>query len=224
MIRKKQPNTLLILLNGELRAPEQVRRIAQSGAIVLCTDGGARHAAALKIQPRVIIGDMDSLPKKLPHWKTAVYLCDFDENISDFEKALRFAARRGFRRIKTGKLQTVYVAGAVGGRLDHSMVNIALFEKYSKTLPLTLLDDSTAQILEPGNHFISCRKGQHLTLLPVTEKARVTASGLYYPLQHAVLERSSRGLSNRATSGKVRIQIHRGRCWVILCFPIPKSL
>src|SRR5579859_6399292 len=116
-LRYMKWNTALILLNGELKNPDAVRRLVKSGATLLCTDGGVRHAASLNLEPRLVIGDMDSLPSPLPHWKNTVYVCNFDQNRSDFEKTLQFARSRG--------IQAVWVAGALGGRLDHELVNLA---------------------------------------------------------------------------------------------------
>ena len=207
-------NSILVLLNGQIRDPKEIRRVASNAAMVLCTDGGARHAAMLGLEPRLVIGDMDSLPKKLPRWKTATFLCDFDENVSDFEKTLRFIARQGFRRLKTGGVDAVYVAGATGGRLDHTLDNLALIEKYSKALPLIIAGEN-ARVLSKGTHTLKCRKGDTVTLLPVDAEARVTAKGLKFALKNSALERSSRGLSNRATSGEVRIAVHSGRVWAV---------
>ena len=199
-------NDILLFLNGELENPAAVRRIARSGAAILCADGGVRHAAALGLTPRLILGDMDSLPRRLPHWKETVYLCDFDQNASDFEKSLRFAARR--------KVRKVWVAGIAGGRLDHLLVNLALLESYSAVLRLELADGS-ARILGPGRHVLPSKPGQRLTLMPAAPQAKVTATGLRYPLSGEVLGRNSRGLSNKAMGKSVRLRVHTGRLWVL---------
>jgi len=207
-LRRMKWGKALILLNGDLGNPGAVRRLVRSGATLICADGGARHAAKLGLEPRLVIGDADSIPHKLlARWKRAVYLFDDDQDASDFEKALRFAARRGIR--------TLWVAGALGGRLDHELVNLALMERYSETLNLSLADRG-ASILGPGRYRIPCRKGRALTLLPATPQALVTVSGVKYPLRREVLTRSSRGLSNAATSSSIRLQIHSGRLWIIM--------
>ena len=65
----------LIILNGEIRDQKAVldaARLCCSGktpGAVLCSDGGLRHAASLKIVPDFVIGDMDSLPKPIPRFK-----------------------------------------------------------------------------------------------------------------------------------------------------------
>ncbi|MBI4347225.1 MAG: hypothetical protein HY553_10245, partial [Elusimicrobia bacterium] len=118
---------VLILLNGELGKAGPVRRAARECGLIICADGGARHASKLGLKPRLVIGDMDSLPSKLPRWKDTVFLCDFDPDCSDFEKALRFAADRGFKE--------AWVAGAFGDA-DYALVNFAVAEHWERDLPV----------------------------------------------------------------------------------------
>ena len=202
------PQPVLILLNGELPDPSFVRSLARKAALIVCTDGGVKHAAKLKIRPHVVLGDMDSLPKKLPAWKGTTYFYDPDEDLSDFEKTLLFA----------GRLQGMgpfWIAGVLGGRMDHTMVNLALAEEYAKKLPLALVHDSTAWLVGPGSYELGSSKGKTVTLSPVTETCTVTTKGLKYPLKNETIKKGSRGLSNLAESKKIRIKVHKGRIWVV---------
>ncbi|MBI3547892.1 MAG: thiamine diphosphokinase [Elusimicrobia bacterium] len=203
-LRRMRWDTAVLLLNGALREPKDVARLVRGGAALICADGGAKHAAALGLEPRLVIGDMDSLPSRLPRWKSTTFLCDFDLDRSDFEKALRFAASRGLRQ--------VWIAGALGARLDHTLVNLALIETYSEILPLALAD-AGASILGPGVHRLDCRRGARLTILPATPQAKVSLSGVRFPLAERVLARTSLGLSNEALSRTVRLEVHAGRVW-----------
>src|SRR5208282_5741093 len=98
VMKVKPQENILLLLNGELGSAAQARKLGRQASLVLCADGGARHAAKLGLVPRAVIGDMDSLPDSLPRWKSTIYVCDFDSDVSDFEKSLRFIARRKFIR------------------------------------------------------------------------------------------------------------------------------
>jgi len=204
----KPDRQVLLLLNGELALPRLVRRLAARASAVVCTDGGCRHAARLGVTPTVIVGDMDSLPKRLPRWKGTAYLCDFDEDCSDLEKAFRLVLRMG--------ADWVWVAGALGGRLDHTLVNLALFEKQAAAgLRLALVHDGLALLAGEGDIRLACRSSETLSLLASGDGCVVSTRGLRYRLKSRALAPGSLGLSNRAVSKDVRIRVHRGRLWVI---------
>ncbi len=202
----KAERSCLILLNGELAPSAALRRLARSARGVLCADGGLRHAAALRLRPDFVVGDMDSLPKPLPRFPDAVYWCDFDADRSDFEKALDLALDLGCER--------AYVAGALGGRLDHMLVNLALVERYSARLDVELVDASgRARLLGPGRHALETPRGRSFSLL-AAPKAVVTLAGARYPLRRFRLEAGSRGLSNVAL-GRPALTVHKGRVWAL---------
>ena len=195
---------VLILLNGELGRSAPVRRAARETSLLVCADGGARHAAKLGLKPRLVIGDMDSLPARLPRWTDTVFLCDFDTDCSDFEKALRFAAERGFKE--------AWVAAAYGAP-DYALVNFAVAERWAGKLAVKFLGAPEARLLGPGTHRIPCRRGARVTLVALADRARIATKGLQYPLKNEWLESGSRGLSNKATASTVTISIRQGRVW-----------
>lgn len=201
-----RPKTALILLNGELRDPKGVRAEARRAAFVVCADGGARHAAALRLTPDWIVGDMDSLPKPRPRsWKKTLYWCDFDPERSDLDKALEFARCLGAAEAR--------VAGVLGGGLDHELVNFAALEESSHGLSLTVIDGGVARLLGPGRHRLPFKRGARFSLL-AAPRARLTLSGARFPLKNEILRRGSRGLGNRA-SGPIALSVREGRVWVI---------
>jgi len=204
----KTGRQVLLLLNGELARPRLVKRLAALASGVVCTDGGCRHAARLGLTPSVVIGDMDSLPKRLPRWKGTAYLCDFDEDCSDLEKAFRLVPRMG--------VDWVWVAGALGGRLDHALVNLALIEKQAAAgLRLALVHDGIALLAGEGDIRLACRRGETVSLLASSGGCVVSTRGLRYGLKRRILAPGSLGLSNRAMSKDVRIRVLRGRLLVI---------
>ncbi|MBI4375531.1 MAG: thiamine diphosphokinase [Elusimicrobia bacterium] len=195
----------LLLLNGEMPDPALVRWAAKRCRVILCADGGLRHAMDLGLRPDLVVGDMDSLPRPLPRTQ-ATFLCDFDSDRSDFEKALELCSEL--------RLDPLYVAGAGGGRMDHLMVNLALCEKYGRANRLVLLDRGYGLWLGKGRHALDIPKGSLFSLL-ASPRAVVTLSGARYPLKRQALSAGSRGLSNVST-GRVRFQVHQGRIWVFL--------
>lgn len=201
-------NPALLVLNGPISDPAAVKRRAAAAGFVVCADGGAKVAQRLGLRPRVVIGDFDSLPKPLPKWKGATYVFDGDEDLSDFEKALRF--------LEEGGAGAAWVVGLWGGRPDHQLVNLAVFEKWSARLALASVDPGWSAVLGPGKHVLPCPKGARLSLVAAGPSATVTTSGLRYPLKAFRLEKGSRGLSNEAVSTPVELRVLKGRVWVSL--------
>lgn len=203
--------TALLLLNGDACPSRTLRALARRADLILAADGGARAAQKAGLEPDIVLGDMDSLPRPLPRWKKTAYSCDFDENLSDFEKALRYLLAAG--------ISLAWVAGADGGRADHARFNYALVERYAPRLEILLVGRGFARVLAPGRHVFDDVFGATVSLLPVGRSARVRARGLKYPLEKSLLKQSSRGLSNKARSPSVAIQVIAGRLWVFFSRP-----
>ncbi|MFH1726693.1 MAG: thiamine diphosphokinase [Elusimicrobiota bacterium] len=208
--------SVLLLLNGELPRPARVRALAREASLVVCADGGLRHAVRLRVRAQVVIGDMDSLPSPLPRWKETTYLCDFDEETSDFEKALRFVARLG--------ADAVWVAGALGGRLDHLLANLAVAERCAGRIPIALVDDGagSAQLVGPGAYAFDARRGRTVSMVPAGRGCLVTTRGLRRELRREAPRPGGRGLAERAAGSRVDIRVHRGRLWIVRSGPGPK--
>jgi len=197
--------SFLLLLNGELREPAAVKALARRADSILCADGGARHAKSLGVVPDCVVGDMDSVPDGLPRkWRKTAFLCDFDENRSDLDKTLDVAAASGARR--------VWIAGALGGGLDHELVNLAALEARGGEFEIVLIGGGAARLLGPGRHVLDVRRGERFSLV-AAPRARVALTGARYPLRGEVLARGSRGLGNRA-EGRVVLNIRSGRAWL----------
>ena len=198
----------LLLLNGPLGDRVALKRRAAAAGFIVCADGGAKNAKALGLTPRVVVGDMDSVPHPLPRWKGTVYLFDDDPDTSDFEKALAF--------LHEGGAGQVWVAGLWGGRPDHQLVNLAVFERWSRRLSMAAIDPGWTMLAGPGRHVIPCPAGAVVSLVPSGASARVTTKNLEFPLSRSLLARGSRGLSNKATASPVEVVVHSGRLWLTL--------
>lgn len=192
----------LILLNGDLRDPRAARAAARRADWLICADGGARHAAALRLTPDFVVGDMDSVGPIRPS-SGITFINDSDQSRSDFDKALDLAKRLG--------AGCVFVAAARGGSLDHELVNVGVLEKTG--LDALVIDGGTARLVGPGRHRFNFRKGARFSLL-AAPSARLTLEGARFGLKNERLVRGGRGLGNSAL-GPVRLTVREGKVWVI---------
>jgi thiamine pyrophosphokinase len=195
----------LLLLNGELREPAAVRALARRAGAIVCADGGARHAIALKLVPDAVVGDMDSLPRRLPDsWRRTALVRDPDVSRGDLDKSLDYVELLGAAK--------VWIAGALGGGLDHELVNLAALERRGGDLKITVVGGGLASLLGPGRHLLGLRRGARFSLL-AAPRARVTLTGALYGLRGETLTRGSRGLGNRAV-GRTVLTVHAGCVWL----------
>lgn len=197
----------LLILNGELEASAEIRRLARRADLMMAADGGVRHFRRLKIKPDIVIGDMDSLPPTLPRSKKTAYYCEFEQDRSDFEKALHYLSDIG--------VDTVWIAAGFGGRLDHTLINMGIAESFSLKLNLSFIGKSRAYILTQGRHVLHSRKGATLSLLSAGRSCTVTTQGLKFPLKNELLKKGGRGLSNKTLNAHPIIRIERGCAWAI---------
>ncbi len=166
--------------------------------VVITADGGTILAEALGLTPDLIVGDIDSSPSELvKRFEDAgVEVRRYDHNTkweTDTELALLAALE--------WNPEAIYLFGAIGGRLDHSLANVFLLTNPRFAgQSLHILDGPHELFLaKPGrwNH-IPGNKGSTISLLPAgTDVSGVETRGLHWPLTREPLPTGQgRGVSN----------------------------
>jgi thiamine pyrophosphokinase len=195
---------------GHIRAAE----------LLIAADGGALPLLRAGIVPHVAIGDMDSIdaaglaeleahgitPRRLPREK--------DE--TDLELALLYAASAGATAID--------ILGALGGRWDHTLANVALLalpelrERHAR-----LLADRQTLFLVRDTAVLEGQIGDTVSLLPLAGDAHgVTTTGLRYPLDDATLSyERARGVSNVLLAPPGSVSLRAGLLLVVQHAGIP---
>lgn len=198
------PARALILANGDLPPARVVRalasRVRAAGGIVVCADGGLRHAARLGFRPDALVGDRDSAPPRLvARFRRAALPRDPDQESTDLEKAIRYCLAAGCRSAE--------IVGAIGDRIDHSTGALACLRKFGRRIDLTLHDRSGTLRLLARRENIAVRRGEVFSLIPLTRCRGIVLRGAAYPLRGETLELGVReGISNRATGRSLEIR------------------
>jgi thiamine pyrophosphokinase len=195
----------LVFANGDLSdtlCPEDAD-------LVLCADGGLRHAQALGIRPDVVIGDLDSLPaagrETLEARGVHVSVHPRAKDETDLELALLYAADHGAERIT--------VLGARGGRLDHELGNLLLLAHPDlRGIDVRFCAGPQEVVLIERERVLHGSSGDLLSLLPVGGDAQgITTQGLEYALDNETLHLGrTRGISNVFTGSRVKISLRSG--------------
>lgn len=208
---------VVIICAGSLEDPsrlvEETRKVP--APVVLCADGGARHAADLGIVPQAVIGDMDSVKEELlvslEEKGSAIIRYPVAKDQTDTELALSYALGLSPSRI--------VIFAALGTRVDHSLANIFLMARaVPEGIDLRILDHRCEIMAVTGETSIMGEPGTTVSILPFSPAVSgVTLEGFEYPLRDATMEMgTTRGISNRLLKPEGKIRVEKGRLLVIV--------
>ncbi len=182
--------------------------------IIIAADGGANYLCKHGIIPDVLIGDFDSiLPEYLSLLKEKSDVRKFpvDKDKSDTELAIEFCSQNGYN--------DVTLINAVDGRLDHSLANIFLIEKFiNQGLKFHFLNVKSEIYVVTDKVYIPAKIGENISLISLTDFTIVKkTSALKFPLNNEKIYRSSsKGISNITTEEEFSITVSDGILLVII--------
>jgi thiamine pyrophosphokinase len=188
--------------------------LIRAADLLIAADGGALPLLRLDRMPRLVIGDLDSLDSasQATLLERGVELRRFprEKDETDLELALAHAAASG--------ATTIDILGALGGRWDHTLANVALLALTElRGRRVRLLDARQELFLVRDSAALEGQVGDTVSLLPLTPRARgVTTHGLLYPLQGATLHyERARGVSNVLLEPPGRVSLRDGLLLVV---------
>ena len=215
MRRSTAIRTAAIIAGGRLRPFSGLGALLRGVELLICADGGLRSARGLRIRPHVAIGDFDSASPGLVRWAARsgarIIAHPAEKDKTDTELALDFAAAAGVR--------TVEFLGALGGRLDHELANVALLLRAKAAgVTMRIRDGGTIACLATRRTALPARVGDVVSLLPLSRRVTgVSTSGLRYPLRGATLsEGSTLGVSNVVTGSHPVVRVGTGDLLIIV--------
>ena len=175
-------------------------------------DSGLKHRQALGAAPNLIVGDFDSHENPQLAVETIVLPCEKDDTDTVF--AVKEALRRGFADF--------LLLGVVGGRLDHTLGNVAIL-LYLDSLGKKgrILDDYSEMEIVSGAP-VSVGDGcAFFSLLSVGGSAQgVCITGAKYPLTDAEITcEYPYAISNEVLPGhEAAVSVQSGRLLLIRVF------
>lgn len=183
---------------------------------VIAADAGLEVLRPLHISPNAVVGDLDTVDKKVleeyqnqPHIEFEIHKPEKDE--TDTELALLTAARQG--------CEAVDILGALGGRMDHAIGNIQLmYQFFCQGMEVNIYDARNRLYLLGGHKVFHREKvyGKYISFLPMTETVEgLTLRGFKYPLQRRTIGLgTSLCISNELKREEGILELERG---VLLC-------
>lgn len=194
---------------------------------LICTDAGLLTANILDRIPDILIGDYDSLKvAELNHHtkfhsthmidelsgKAEIITLPVMKDVTDTEAALDLAVERGYSSID--------IIGGLGGRLDHTLGNLALLSKYAGTNSDIIIADGQNKVfmLTAGRHFVKHERYTFMSLVPYGGFVHgLKLKGTKYLLDnHTLIGKNTLGISNEIIAEHAEISFEKGQLLVVL--------
>lgn len=205
---------ILIFANGALPDLQKARALIHPDDIILCADGGTRHAMELGVHPSTIIGDFDSLSdadtKKAEDAGAKIIRYSHDKNETDLELAVLHAL--------DFKPSSIVIIAALGDRLDQTLGNIALLSDQRLARLDIRLDDGLEEAFFCRSRCeLQGKRGELVSLIPWAGAVEgIRTVGLKWPLQNETLyPEKTRGISNELLGGEATVSLNSGLLLVV---------
>ncbi len=203
----KQGARAVILCDGPPPEDSLLRYWLTGADLFICADAAGHPYDHLPRIPDVVIGDFDSLAGRVLDSRHGTrFLQVEDQYTTDSEKAVIFAIEQ--------QIHEIVLIGAVGWRLDHTIFNCQLLERYAREARICLAGPFADVVrLETGARVSwALPVGARFSLLPVLGPVRkVTLEGAMYPLlAEDVVPGGPAAISNRVAVSPLLISVGEG--------------
>ena len=195
----------ILFVGGNAPEPKWYQYLEDRFDIKVAADAGFDLAASLGVRPDTVVGDMDSIQsiEALATYDGAdVIKYSEDKDETDTEIGLKLLWDSG--------CNFVCIYGGGGGRLDHLVGLLAIFDR--DLFPnLWILDTHLITTISDRITIVG-KKGSVVSFFPVgTEPCTMTSSGLKWGLDNLRWSKGDCGISNVISENAMWVQIKTGR-------------
>ena len=205
---------IVIFANGEIPDLDKARLLLRNDDYIICADGGTRHALALALEPQLIVGDMDSATdehlRQLQAAAVPIERFSHDKDETDLELAIQRAIDL--------KPEQILILGALGGRLDQTLGNLALLNDRRLSTFDVKLDDGVEEVFICRNQSEIRGKPEDLvSLIPrLGAVSGIRTQNLKWPLHNETLfPDRTRGISNEMLGDTASVSIESGLLLIV---------
>lgn len=198
-------------MGGEGIGAETIRAWAKASDMVIAVDSGIHYLEEARLEPDLIVGDLDSAVSVRDYDPDIVYL-DQDEDRSDLQKLLALAKRY--------QANEVVLSCVHGRRLDHFLASFSA----------AIATDMSIRWILPHEHAVLIRPGfagvfstgvaKIISLLPLDGECLTSTEGLKWDLNSAVLQVGRHwSLSNESVRDAISLQVYGGHLVLMVEHP-----
>lgn len=217
--------TVVIICDGQFPRTEYPRYLIKSADFSICCDGALvkylRHSRSIfgeERTPDLVIGDMDTLSEKMQARYSSLIVKVEEQEHNDQTKAVRWA----IGNIKD--ISQIYILGATGKRVDHTIGNASLLMEYTRMFDLEGLGINIEMVSDTGTAFavndtfeMDCGIGRQVSIFSPDNSLNIRSTGLEYPTDEVVFDNWWKATLNKAVLDTVRLEFsHRSIALVML--------
>ena len=214
---------VVIVCDGKFPRSAYPRYLMMSADYTICCDGAlvkylraSRAIFGQQRTPDLVIGDMDTLSKAMQKKYSDIIIKESEQEHNDQTKAVRWALNH------LGVIDHIYIIGATGGRLDHTIGNASLLMEYTRMFDLgeTLIemvtDEGTAFAANDTIEF-DCGTGRQVSIFSPDNSLKIRSCGLEYSTDEVVFDNWWKATLNKAAQDTVRLEFsHRSMALIML--------
>jgi len=215
--------TVVIICDGQFPKTEYPRYLMKTADFTICCDGALtkylRHSKSIfgfERRPDMVIGDMDTLSPSMQRKHADIIVKENEQEHNDQTKAVRWALTN------ISDIDLIYILGATGGRIDHTIGNASLLMEYTRmfdlgTIGITMVSDNGTAFAVNDTMEFDCGTGRQVSIFSPDNSLRIKSSGLEYPTDEVVFDNWWKATLNKASSDTVRLEFsHRSMALIIL--------
>ena len=217
--------TVVIICDGQFPRTEYPRYLIKSADFSICCDGALvkylRHSRSIfgeERTPDLVIGDMDTLSEKMQARYSSLIVKVEEQEHNDQTKAVRWAISN------VEGIEQIYILGATGKRVDHTIGNASLLMEYTRMFDLEGLGINIEMVSDTGTAFavndtfeMDCGIGRQVSIFSPDNSLNIRSTGLEYPTDEVVFDNWWKATLNKAVQNTVRLEFsHRSIALVML--------
>jgi len=217
--------TVVIICDGQFPRTEYPRYLIKSADFSICCDGALvkylRHSRSIfgeERTPDLVIGDMDTLSEKMQARYSSLIVKVEEQEHNDQTKAVRWAISN------VEGIEQIYILGATGKRVDHTIGNASLLMEYTRMFDLEGLGINIEMVSDTGTAFavndtfeMDCGIGRQVSIFSPDNSLNIRSTGLEYPTDEVVFDNWWKATLNKAVQDTVRLEFsHRSIALVML--------
>lgn len=194
--------TAVIFCGGEYVNENRIAFV--ENPYIICADSGYDNAIKAGYSPDIVIGDFDSVISEI-NTDTEVIKLPVHKDATDTQVCVDYLIEHGYKK--------AYMLCAAGGRIDHTMANIALLAYgIRRGIEITMIDNDFYMFPITEKKEILGNPGEMFSVFPYGGNCTgVTECGFEYPLAGAELFADvPLGISNVITEEKAYIDVKDG--------------